>query len=308
MAIPDFQTLMRPVLEEVLQSQPTPIPPLFDTISNKFKLSDEERNQTLNSNSTIYIIGNRIQWAVSYLYKAGLLDRPSRGVYAVSELGKQALKTHTDKINIKTLEQYPKFFEWRNKEKKQTNDNSNNSVEIENDSIQTPQEIIEKGYRQLVAVAKQELLDRIIGSTPDFFEQVILDLLLAMGYGGSQKDASQRMGKTGDGGIDGVIKEDALGLDVVYVQAKRYKESNSVPVSHVRDFAGSLQANRANKGVFVTTSYFSKDAYDFVSKVHSRIILIDGDELAKLLYEHGIGVRLEIRFDVKKIDEGYFSD
>ncbi|MEQ1789787.1 MAG: restriction endonuclease, partial [Rickettsiales bacterium] len=166
----------------------------------------------------------------------------------------------------------------------------------------------ENGYRQLVAVAKQELLDRIIASTPEFFEQVILNLLLAMGYGGSQKDASQRMGKTGDGGIDGVIKEDALGLDVVYVQAKRYKESNAVPVSHVRDFAGSLQANRANKGVFVTTSYFSKDAYDFVSKVHSRIILIDGDELAKLLYEHGIGVRLEMRFDVKKIDEGYFSD
>jgi|CXWL01.1.fsa_nt_gi restriction system protein len=306
MAIPDFQTLMRPVLEEVLQSQPTPIPPLFDTISNKFKLSDEERSQTLNSNSTIYIIGNRIQWAVSYLYKAGLLDRPSRGVYAVSELGKQALKTHTDKINIKTLEQYPKFFEWRNKEKKQSDNGLN--IEIEVDSNQTPQEIIEKGYRQLVASAKQELLDRIINSTPDFFEQVILDLLLAMGYGGSQKDASQRMGKTGDGGIDGVIKEDALGLDVVYVQAKRYKENNAVPVSHVRDFAGSLQANRANKGVFVTTSYFSKDAYDFVSKVHSRIILIDGDELSKLLYEHGIGVRMEMRFDVKKIDEGYFSD
>lgn len=202
MAIPDFQTLMRPVLEEVLQSQPTPIPPLFDTISNKFKLSDEERNQTLNSNSTIYIIGNRIQWAVSYLYKAGLLDRPSRGVYAVSELGKQALKTHTDKINIKTLEQYPKFLEWRNKEKKQSDNGLN--IEIEVDSNQTPQEIIEKSY--------------------------------------------------------------------------------------------------------VTTSYFSKDAYDFVSKVHSRIILIDGDELSKLLYEHGIGVRLEMRFDVKKIDEGYFSD
>ncbi len=305
MAIPDYQTLMRPVLEDILQRGSTGFQPLIDSISNKLNLSEEERSQTISSGSTV--IRSRVWWAVTYLYQTGFLDKPSRGVYAISEAGKEALKKH-QAIDVKTLKQYQKFVEWYSREKKQTNDNSNNAVEIENDSIQTPQEVLEKSYRQLVAVAKQELLDRIIVSTPDFFEQVILDLLLAMGYGGSQKDASQRMGKTGDGGIDGVIKEDALGLDVVYVQAKRYKENNPVPVSHVRDFAGSLQANRANKGVFVTTSYFSKDAYDFVSKVHSRIILIDGDELSKLLYEHGIGVRMEMRFDVKKIDEGYFSD
>jgi len=305
MAIPDYQTLMRPVLEDILQRGSTGFPLLIDSISDKLNLSEEERSQTISSGSTV--IRSRVWWAVTYLYQTGFLDKPSRGVYSISEAGKEALKKHK-LIDVKTLKQYPKFIKWYSREKKQTNDNSNNAVEIEIDSIQTPQEVLEKSYRQLVAVARQELLDRIIGSTPDFFEQVILDLLLAMGYGGSQKDASQRMGKTGDGGIDGVIKEDALGLDVVYVQAKRYKENNPVPVSHVRDFAGSLQANRANKGVFVTTSYFSKDAYDFVSKVHSRIILIDGDELSRLLYEHGIGVRMEMRFDVKKIDEGYFSD
>lgn len=303
MAIPDYQTLMRPILEEVLQRETTPIFPLISALADKFELSEEERGHaTRKSGRTV--IYDRITWALTFLYNAGLLERPSRGVYSISEIGKEALKKHKT-IDVKILKQYPKFAEWFRNEKKQ-DDNSVVVADIE--STQTPQEIIEKGYRQLVSVAKQELLDRIISSTPDFFEQVILDLLVAMGYGGSQMDAAKRMGKTGDGGIDGVIKEDALGLDVVYVQAKRYKENNGVPVSHVRDFAGSLQANRANKGVFVTTSYFSKDAYDFVSKVHSRIILIDGDELAKLLYEHGIGVRLETRFDVKKIDEGYFSD
>ncbi len=305
MAIPDYQTLMRPVLEYISEHSSTPVSPIVESLSDKFNLSEEEKEQKVKSGSKS-IIYDRITWALTFLYKAGLLEKPSRGVYSLSEIGNEALKKYKN-IDVKVLKQYPKFIEWFSKEKKQKG-NSGDSVEIDIESKQTPQEIIEKGYRQLVSVAKQELLDKIISSTPDFFEQVILDLLISMGYGGARKDASQRLGKTGDGGIDGVIKEDALGLDVVYVQAKRYKENNAVPAAHVRDFIGSLAIKQANKGVFVTTSYFSKDAYAAVAKIQSRIILIDGDELANLLYEHNVGVRLEVRFDVKKIDEGYFSD
>lgn len=306
MAIPDYQTLMRPVLEEILQRGSTGLSALVEGLADKLNISKEEREQRVKNGSKTMVY-DRITWSLTNLYKAGLVDRPSRAMYSISKLGEESLKEHQI-INVRVLMQYPMFLEWKNKEKKQTGDNSSNSVEIDVESTQTPQEILDNAYTQLEKITKQELLDRIIKSPPEFLEQIILDLLIAMGYGGERKDASQRLGKTSDGGIDGIIKEDVLGLDVVYVQAKRYQEDIPVPISHVRDFAGSLQAKRANKGVFVTTSYFSKDANDFVSKVHSRIILIDGDELAKLLYEHGIGVRLEMRFDVKKIDEGYFSD
>jgi restriction system protein len=279
---------------------------MVEALSDKFNLSEEDKGQTIKSGGSLF--RGRITWALTFLYNAGLLERPSRGIYSISEIGKEALKQYPSRIDVKTLKQYPKFIEWFSKERKQTN-SSSDVVEIDVESTQTPLEILEKGYEQLVAVTQQELLDRIIDSPPDVLEQIILDLLMAMGYGDLQKGAT-RMGNayTPDGGIDGVIKEDALGLSNIYVQAKRYKKDNAIAVSQVREFVGSLSEKRANKGVFVTTSYFSKDVYKYVSNVQHTIILIDGDELAKLLYKHSVGVRLENSYHINKIDENYFSD
>lgn len=307
MAIPDYQTLMRPVLEDILQRGATGFPPLIESISDRFKLSEEDREKTIKSGSTV--IRSRVWWALTFLYQAGLLERPSRGMYIVSDAGKQALKNHST-IDNKILKTYPKFLQWGNQERLQNNkENNKNSIKIDAESTQTPLEILEKGYQQLVAVTKQELLDRIIDSPPDVLEQIILDLLMAMGYG-DLKNGATRMGNayTPDGGIDGVIKEDALGLSNIYVQAKRYKKDNTIAVSQVREFVGSLSEKRANKGVFVTTSYFSKEVYKYVSNVQHTIILIDGDELAELLYKHEVGVRLENSYHINKIDENYFSD
>ena len=306
MSIPDFQTLMRPVLEYVLEHGSTPVSAITVALSHKFNLSEEEKEQTTKSGSPLF--RGRITWSLTFLYQAGLLEKPSRGIYSISDSGKEALKKH-NAIDVKTLKEYPKFIEWFSKEKKQKDSNSSDVVEIDVESTQTPLEILEKGYEQLVAVRQQELLDRIIASAPDVLEQIILDLLMAMGYG-DLKNGATRMGNsyTPDGGIDGVIKEDALGLSNIYVQAKRYKRDNTISVSQVREFVGSLSEKRANKGVFVTTSYFSKEVYKYVSNVQHIIILIDGDKLAELLYKHSVGVRLETSYHINKIDENYFSD
>lgn len=229
--------------------------------------------------------------------------KPARGRFRITDRGRQLLDTNPPRIDADLLSQYPEFVEFKNKttEPKDTTDGT-----IESDDDRTPDEEMESAYRRLRSALADDLKDRILGSSPGFFERLVIDLLVAMGYGGSRSDAAQVVGKSGDGGIDGTIKEDRLGLDVIYVQAKRWE--NPVGRKEIQSFAGSLEGERANKGVFITTSSFSVHALEYVQKIGKRIVLIDGDRLTQLMIDFGIGVSEVKRLTIMKVDGDYFEE
>lgn len=302
MAIPDFQTLMLPALKLSATGE-IRLKDALEILSNEFNLTQEEREALLPSGN-MTTMRNRIAWAVSYLFQAKLVQRPSRGFFTVTERGKKVLQNPPPKINIKFLEQYPEFLEFRYKRK------SAKAVEAVGDeqAAETPEEEIENAYSEISAALKDELLSKVLEASPDFFERTIVKLLVSMGYGGSYEQAGVHLGKSGDGGVDGVINEDKLGLDLIYVQAKRYSPENSIGRPAIQAFAGSLIGFGANKGVFVTTSSFSKHAQDFASGIPQRIILIDGEMLTTLMLENNVGVRVHSALELKRIDEDFFIE
>ena len=307
MPIPDYQTLMLPVLTAAARGD-TSVPILADDIADQFGLTDSARNELLPSGRQ-KILHNRIHWAKFYLNRAGLIDIPRRGRFVASEAGRIILAKNPARIDVDTLLAIPQFREfYNNSSVESSRQQPVDAHEVGIASVATPEEQIDAAYLALGAALRSDLLQRILRNSPAFFEAAIIELLVAMGYGGSRKNASEQLGRTGDGGVDGVVNEDRLGLDRVYVQAKRYREGLSVGRPDVQAFVGSLVGLGATKGVFVTTSAFSSQAVEFVRHLTHRIVLIDGQRLADLMIEHNVGIRVSRTIEFKKIDEDFFSE
>ena len=309
MPIPDYQTLMLPVLRLAARGE-TRVPALEEELSQEFGLTQSERDQLLPSGRQ-KVLQNRTHWAKFYMSKAGLVTLPRRGYFIASEAGRSLLATNPTKIDVERLLTYPAFRDFYRNDAPVNGDVASEAPDTVSIKVRvetTPEEQIEAAYTSLQRVLRADLLQRILDNDPAFFEGLIVDLLVAMGYGGSRKDAAKRLGGSGDGGIDGIIDEDRLGLDRVYIQAKRYGPGNSIGRPDVQGFVGSLVGMGATKGVFVTTSSFSPQATDYVSRLTQRVILIDGQRLADLMIEHNVGVRVSRTIEFKRLDENFFSE
>lgn len=311
MTIPDFQTIMLPLLQYASDEQEHSLRETIEALANEFKLTDEERKELLPSGQQA-IFDNRVGWAKTYLIKAGLLESPKRGFFKITNRGSQILYKNPLVINLQFLEQFPEYVQFKNTKKIANSSNSlvetvedlsNNVAILDN----TPQESIERGYHQIRQELEIEIINRVKSCSPDFFERLVVDLLVTMGYGGSRRDAGKAIGKSGDSGIDGIIKEDKLGLDIVYIQAKRW-DATVVGRPEIQKFVGALHGQRARKGVFITTSKFSQDAKDYVALIDSKIVLIDGQELAQLMIDNNVGVSTISTYEIKKIDLDFFTD
>jgi restriction system protein len=280
-----------------------------DCAADRLGVTSDEREEMLPSGKTT-VVYSRAGWAATYLAKAGLVRRPRRGQVQITDLGRAAIEEASRGIKIDNayLRQFDQFREFV-KSARQTGGAGNGAVSVESGgeaATKTPEEAMEAAHQSLRAALAGDLLDRIKAGSPNFFERLVLDLLVAMGYGGSREDAAQAVGRSGDNGIDGIIKEDKLGLESIYLQAKRWEGSVGRPV--VQGFAGSLEGQRARKGVFITTSKFSDDAHEYVRRIEKRIVLIDGEQLTNLMIDHGVGVAEVAVYEVKRIDEDYFDE
>ena len=304
MAIPDYQTLMLPVLKLASDGIEHKFSQAVETLADDFSLSAEERSELLPSGSQA-VFNNRVGWARSYLKQAGLLASPKRGYFTITESGMKLLQSNPLKIDNSVLEQFPEFIEFksRKKDKSEKNGDSESSTEEE---TQTPEDSLASAYSKLRRTLESEILSSVKEASPSFFERLVVDLLVKMGYGGNRKDAGKALGKSGDGGIDGIINEDRLGLDVIYIQAKRWEGTVGRP--EIQKFAGALQGQRARKGVFITTSTFTREAKEYVSMIDVKIILIDGEQLSTLMADHNVGVSTVGQYEVKKLDSDYFDE
>jgi restriction system protein len=302
MPIPDFQSLMRPLLQHLLDGKPHAFSELVPLVARDLGLTDEEVAHLLPSGRQP-TFRNRLHWASFYLEKAGVILKPKRGWLEATPRGRE-LFAKGSSINSKVLQQFPEFQEFQNGDIV-VNGGGGGGPKPDADG-RTPQELLEQGYALHRESLASDVIAKVKICSPAFFEQLVVDLLVAMGYGGSRKDAGRAVGRSGDGGIDGIIKEDRLGLDAVYVQAKRWESSVGRPV--VQAFAGSLEGHRARKGVLITTSTFSSEARDYVGRIEKRIVLIDGPQLAELMIEHGIGVAEVQTYTLKRLDSDYFEE
>jgi restriction system protein len=306
MAVPKYNELMLPLLKRLTDNKEHLMSDLSTELTKEFKLSEVDVRELLPSGKQA-IFPNRMGWARTYLKKAGLLDSTRRGAVKITARGLEALKSNPKVIDQKFLQQFPEFKEFQTVNKEESEDDKRGDLEIAH-SDQTPQELFEYAYKRLETELLRELLQKVQASPPFFFEQLVVDLLINMGYGGSRKDAGEAFATSGDGGIDGTIKEDKLGLDVIYVQAKRWNSDATVGRPEIQKFAGALQGVRAKKGVFITTSRFSKEAKDYAANIDSKIILIDGDQLAKYMIESNTGVSIVDTYLIKKVDTDYFQE
>jgi len=303
MPIPDFQSLMLPILEFYGDQLEHGSQDALGHLRIKLNLNDEEINELLPSGKQ-YRFNNRVGWAIIYLMKSGLLNRPSRGIYRITPRGLDVLKAKPEKINMKYLEKFQEYINFRDS-KIETGESKN--LPLDNDRISTPQESLESSYQEIRNELADDLLDQILNCSPKFFENMVIDLLINMGYGGSRKDAGQAIGRSHDGGVDGIIKEDKLGLDVIYIQAKRWSDA-TVGSRDVQSFIGSLVTKNAVKGIFITTSKFSPDALQAVKGIDRKVVLIDGKELTQLMIEHDIGVANIASYTIKRVDSDYFIE
>ncbi len=307
MPIPDYQSLMLPLLGIAAEGE-TRVPAAAQVIADRLGLSEYEREEMLPSGKQ-RLLHNRVHWAKFYMSKAGLIDSPRRGVFMASQEGRQLLAARPARIDVETLKRYPAFTKFYNQaDDSAVPDGQNHATFAATSSNATPEEQIDAAYAVLTKALKADLLTRVQEQSPAFFERLIVELLVAMGYGGSHDDAARQLGKSGDGGIDGIIDEDRLGLDRIYVQAKRYATGTAVGRPEVQGFVGSLVGLGASKGVFVTTSAFSKQALVYTKGLQQRVILIDGARLADLMVEFGVGVRSSRQIEVKRLDEDFFTD
>ncbi|MER2539116.1 MAG: restriction endonuclease [Azonexus sp.] len=312
MPIPDYQTLMLPFLRIAGDGQEHRFRDSVESLAQEFSLTDEERNVMLPS-GTAPLFDNRVGWARTYLKQAVLIESRKRGVFHISARGKELLAKNLPRIDNSTLEQYQEYldFKLRRGEPRDTSKPESLNAQaplvriVETPTDSTPEELFSQAYQRLRSNLEAELLEQVKGSTPAFFERLVIDLLVSMGYGGSRRDAGRAIGKSGDGGIDGIIKEDKLGLDVIYIQAKRWEGTVGRP--EIQKFAGALQGQRANKGVFITTSNFSREAEEYTNVIASKIILINGEQLATLMVDHNVGVSPISAFEIKRIDSDYFE-
>ena len=292
-----YEEIMLPLLKYLSDGEEHNLSQTRDDLATQFKLTDEELRE-LHPSGQQTVFRNRVGWARTYMKKAGLIISNRRSHFQISNQGLELLEENPTEINSKSLVRYESFVEFKSPRK--------STIELKNDDTdQTLEESLEHTYQQLHSELAKELLDLIKTCTPSFFERLVIDLLITMGYGGSRKDAGKAMGKSGDGGIDGIINEDRLGLDVIYLQAKKWE--NTVPLREIRDFTGALAAKQAKKGIFITTSSFPASVYEFVKQVEYKIILIDGERLTDLMIEYDIGLSTVNTYHVKTTDLDYFE-
>ena len=309
MGIPDFQSLMLPVLRFAADGQEHAKRDVVNVLADTFGLTDAERAEMLPSGQQ-HTFDNRVQWAIVYMKHAGLLEYVRRGAFRGTGRGMEVLRQNPSRIDTKFLSQYPEFNEFRSGSRRERNGHlpAPQGLQDQQDQEvqQTPEERLEDGYQRIRLELAQELLARIMGCSPSFFERLVVELLVKMGYGGSRKDAGEAIGRSGDEGIDGIIKEDRLGLDTIYIQAKRWQGAIGRP--EIQRFTGALIGQRARKGICITTSDFSREAREYVSHIDSKIVLIDGEQLAQLMIDFGVGVSVATVYEIKKVDSDYFSE
>ena len=303
MPIPDYQTCMRPLLRFAGDGADHSLREAVETLAAEFKLTPEERAELLPSGQQA-IFNNRVGWARSYLKKAGLLEYPRRAAFQITDRGRQVLAENPTRIDVKFLQRFPEFIEFRESARNSGAEELPGPATYATDK--TPEEVLELAHQNIRQSLAQELLARILACSPTFFERLVVELLVKMGYGGSRRDAGERIGQSGDDGIDGIIKEDRLGLDTIYIQAKRWQGSVGRP--EIQKFVGALQGQRARKGVFITTSAFTSDAIEYASRIDTKVVLIDGQQLATLMIDFDVAVSVAASYMVKRIDSDYFEE
>ena len=301
MVIPNYQAIMLPLLLFAGDSEEHSLQEAVDSLADYFDLTDEELRELLPSGQQA-LFRNRLGWARSYLKQAALLESTRRGYFRITQRGLDVTHRNPSKVDVNFLDQFEEFREFRKRRRTKPKEEK----EPEGQEQRTPEEILETVYENLRSELAGDILQQINKSTPRFFERIVVEVIVKMGYGGSLRDAGKAIGRSGDEGIDGIIKEDKLGLDIIYIQAKRWE--NTVGRPEIQKFAGALQGKRARKGIFITTSNFSKEALEYVSSIDSRIILIDGGQLAQYMIDHNVGVSQVSIYEVKKIDFDYFID
>ncbi len=304
-AIPDFQTIMLPLLRHLEDGQEHGNRATLEALARHFALTDDDLAELLPSGRAP-LFSNRIAWAKVHLKGAGLIESPGRGVYRITPQGQDLLRSNPDGVDLRLLRTFPEYQEFRSKRDPDGGSPAERNDTPKDQETLTPEEQLENAHQRLRVDLAGELLQEVRRTSPAFFERVVVELLVAMGYGGSRHDAGRTVGRSGDGGIDGFIKEDRLGLDVIYVQAKRWEATVGRP--EIQKFAGALQGQRAKKGVFITTSDFSRDAEEYARQIDTRIVLIDGSRLATLMIDYGVGVTPVTTYEVKRLDSDYFDE
>jgi restriction system protein len=274
-------------------------------LATEFQVTEDERKELLASGNQA-IFDNRVGWAKTYLKKAGLLDSPKRATFVITTIGLETLKKNPDRVDAKYLRQFPAFLEFQ-KASRNENETEEEIISVETNQ-QTPEENLDKAYQRIRKSLASELLNKVVELSPTFFERLVVELLVKMGYGGSIKDAGKAIGKSGDEGIDGTIKEDKLGLDIIYIQAKRWRPGNVVGRPELHKFVGALAGQGAKKGIFITTSNFTKEASEYTPKNETKIVLIDGEQLAQLMIDYNLGCTTQQTYELKKIDSDYFDE
>ena len=303
MPIPDFQTIMLPLLRVAGDGHSHYIHDAVDALAGHFALSDEEKAKLLPSGQQP-IFYNRVGWARTYLKKAGILDDPKRGYFRITERGKEVLQEAPDRVDMKYLRRFPEYVEFR----QTAREPSEERVSDEDLEGLTPEEALEDSYQRIRRDLADELLSYVLNSSAGFFEKLVVELLVKMGYGGSQREAARAVGQSGDEGIDGIIDEDRLGLDTIYVQAKKWKTDSSVGRPEIQKFVGALQGKKAKKGIFITTSRFTDDAREYARNIDTKVVLIDGVRLTELMIDYGVGVTSRTAYEIKSLDTDYFGE
>jgi len=303
MPVPDFQSFFKPLLEVAADGEEHSLREAREKIAFSFNLGEEDRSELLPS-GTQSKFDNRVSWAKSYLVQAKVLEAPKRARFKITERGKSLLSQGHEKIDVKVLNQYPEFVEFHTPSKQ--NKSAQPSTQTEESPSETPEEMLQKAYESIRSDLAGEILENIKANPPSFFEKLVVDLMVAMGYGGSRADAGKSLGKSGDEGIDGIIKEDRLGLDVIFLQAKRWEGTVGRP--EIQKFVGALHGKKAKKGVFITTGKFSEDAKQYADNIDPKVILIDGRDLANYMIDFNVGTFAAISYEIKRIDSDYFIE
>lgn len=304
MPIPDFQSIMLPLLQLGRDGEVHKIQNATRELAEYFNLTKEEKSRLLPSGqSTIFY--NRVGWAKTHIKKAGLIEDTNRGQFKITEKGKLTLQNNPKYLDMNYLKQFPEYS-WFRKSQKSVSEKDVN--QDEDPANLTPDETLESAFQKIKMDLSDKLLEYISISSPGFFEKLVVGLLVKMGYGGTQQNAARAVGRSGDGGIDGIIDEDRLGLDSIYIQAKRWQADRSVGRPEIQRFVGALQGKRAKKGVFITTSSFTSDARDYAKGIDLKIVLIDGERLTELMIDFGVGVTTSVKYEIKKIDLDYFVE
>lgn len=308
MPVPGYEEFMLPLLRLIADGSDHNVRDVREKLAGEFRLTSSDRAEMLPSGKQS-VFDNRVGWSKTYLDKAGLLLSVKRGVYRITDAGKAVVARPPKRIDKEYLTRFEPFRAFLTLQHASDEDNKQNDDTGTNGggSTSTPEEQLEAAYRKIRQKVEAEVLQAVATASPQFFENLVVDLLVRMGYGGSRADAGRALGRTGDGGIDGIINEDRLGLDAIYVQAKRWVDT-TVGRPEVQKFAGSLMGRRGRKGVFITTASFSKDAHDYVRQIDSKIVLLDGAALAAYMVDFGIGVSTVSSFEVKRVDSDYFSE